>query len=52
MMTKQELGWIFIGFEMYYKGLTKEELDGLTSLEMIMEMDDFERWMAKGMPEK
>ena len=51
-MTIKEKGWMFIGFEMYYKGLTREELDNLTSLEMIMEMDDFEKWVAKGMPAK
>lgn len=50
-MTTREKGWMFIGFEMYYKGLSKEELDSLTSLEFLMEMDDFDRWIAKGMPE-
>ncbi len=51
-MTTREKAWMFIGFEMYYKGLTKEELNKLTSIEMIMEQDDFEKWVARGMPEE
>ena len=34
----------FIGFEMYVKGKTKEELDALSGFQVIMEKDDFDRW--------
>jgi len=50
-MTNKEEGWIFVAYEMYYKGLTKEELDSMTPFEMVVEMDDFDKWIAKGMPE-
>ena len=51
-MTPQERALMFVGYEMYYKGLTKQELDGLTGFQLLIEMDEFGQWLADGIPKK
>lgn len=41
--------WLFIAYEMYCKGLTKEEVDNLDGFTLIMELDSFQRWRLNGM---
>lgn len=47
-----EDAWLFIAYEMYCKGLTKEEVDNLDGFTLIMEFDSFEKWRHSEMPLK
>lgn len=42
-MKVEERTLAFIGYQMYYLGKTKEELDSMSWLEVVMEQDDFDR---------
>lgn len=37
----------FLGWEMYFNGKTREELDGMTDFQSILEADDFERFLQE-----
>lgn len=37
--------YVFIAYEMYIKGLTKEEVDSLSAFNLVMEMDDYNKWV-------
>ncbi len=36
-----------IGWAMYYKGYTKEQLDSMTGVEVLMLKDDYSRWLEE-----
>ena len=51
MDEKRMRTYAFIGYAMYEKGYTKEALDDISGFNLVMLMDDFERW-CKEPPQK
>ena len=48
MKANKVRNYLFIAYEMYVKGKTKEWLDkDLYGIELLCEMDEFKRWMRR-----
>ena len=47
MVLKKVNNYLFIAYEMYVKERTKEQLNQLNGIELVMELDDFKRWLFR-----
>lgn len=48
MVNKDKIKhWAFVGWAMYQKGKTKEELDEISGINLLILIDEFDRWLIE-----